>query len=232
MPWDHWRFLSDRICTDKLEKPNLVNEHELNREHVPLSMYRDQNHVGDFWRSHWLRGKEEMAAFLSSQCWCCGFVATVRDRKIFWSKFLVMCVVKKIMHPETVRQTHCLDPFNRDHRRCDRWMGGEDMGNFLLLRQCVTFAIKFRATRYNNKLYSSGKRTLGLCFGIRISAYRVVWKRQLWKTNSGVRPTETADFPTRSELTGPEGGKWPKFEFGEPLTEDLKLWPCLGRKKS
>ena len=36
--------------------------------------------------------KEEMAAFLC-QWQCYGFVASVRDRKLLWSKFLVICVV-------------------------------------------------------------------------------------------------------------------------------------------
>ena len=36
--------------------------------------------------------KEEMAVFLC-QWQCCGLVASVRDRKLLWSKFLVICVV-------------------------------------------------------------------------------------------------------------------------------------------
>ena len=38
----------------------------------------------------------------------------------------MICVVLRIMHPGTVRQTQSLDPFNRD-RRCDRWLREEDM---------------------------------------------------------------------------------------------------------
>ena len=35
----------------------------------------------------------------------------------------MICVVLRIMHPGTVRQTQSLDPFNRDGR-CDRWLRG------------------------------------------------------------------------------------------------------------
>ena len=61
-------------------------------------MRGDNNHVVDFQQSHWLRGKsprnvvkmkEEMAAFLVSGSVVGQFVAT---RKLFWSKFLVVCV--------------------------------------------------------------------------------------------------------------------------------------------
>ena len=57
-----------------------------------------RRHVVDFQQSHWLRGKsprnvvkmkEEMAAFLVSGSVVGQFVAT---RKLFWSKFLVVCV--------------------------------------------------------------------------------------------------------------------------------------------
>ena len=43
------------------------------------------------------------------------------------------------MYPGTVRQTHWLDPFNRDaDRRYDRWMQGEDM-----LKRWVMFSASF-----------------------------------------------------------------------------------------
>ena len=38
----------------------------------------------------------------------------------------MICVVLRIMHPGSVRQTQSLDPFNRD-RRCDRLLREEDM---------------------------------------------------------------------------------------------------------
>ena len=51
------------------------------------------------------------------------------------------------MHPETVRQTQWLDPFNRD-RRCDRWLREEDR-----LERCVISLFMFSASHEN--LYSS-----------------------------------------------------------------------------
>ena len=53
-------------------------------------------------------------------------------------------------------------------------MRGEDM--------LKRWGCKSRATRYNKKLYSSGRKILGLCFGIWISVYRVGRKRQFCKT--------------------------------------------------
>ena len=53
-------------------------------------------------------------------------MVSMRDQQLFWSKYLVICVVQRIMHPGTVRQTQWLDPFNGD-QRCDRWSREEDM---------------------------------------------------------------------------------------------------------
>ena len=65
-----------------------------------LRMRHDKNHVVDFRQSHWLieaksprnvvKMKEEMAAFFVCGSVVGQFVAT---RKLFWSKFLVICVV-------------------------------------------------------------------------------------------------------------------------------------------
>ena len=152
-------------------------------------MRRDKNHVVDFRQSHWLRGKilakccqdERRNGTFFRKWMCCGFVATVRDRKLFWSKFLVICVVQQIMRPGTVRQTHWLDPFNRD-RRCDRWMRGGDMQKrwviFSFYVQCKT-----RVTRYNKKLYSSGRKFLRFVLVYELACNgRVARKRQWCKT--------------------------------------------------
>ena len=108
-----------------------------------LRMRRDKYHVVDFQQSHWLRVKipskclKKWQLFLSRVVlWFCRHC----ERSRFWSKFSVICVVWKIMHPATVRQTHWWwlknDPFDRD-RRCDCWMREGDMpkkvGNFLVL---------------------------------------------------------------------------------------------------
>ena len=66
-----------------------------------LRMRRDINHVVNFRKSHWLRGKipakccqdERRNSSVFFQWQCCGFVATARDRKLFWSKFLAIYVV-------------------------------------------------------------------------------------------------------------------------------------------
>ena len=106
--------------------------------------------------------KEQMAAFFC-QWQCCGFVATMRDRKLFGRNFK-SCVVQKIMHPRNVRQTHWLDPVHQDWR-CNCWMRGEDM-----LKKCLIYSFyvqcKFRAIQYKKKLYSSVGKIIGLCLGI------------------------------------------------------------------
>ena len=118
-----WQFLSRRLAHRKrpatetkltikidLVKWFIVELHARARaQHIEqhssgekcLRMRRDINHVVDFRQSHWLRGKipakhcqdERRNGSFFRQWWCCGFVATVRDRKLFWSKFLVICVV-------------------------------------------------------------------------------------------------------------------------------------------
>ena len=86
------------------------------------------------------------------------FVASMRDRQLFWSKCLVICVVQRIIHPRTVRQTQWLDPFNRD-RRCDRQFREED----ILKRWVNSSLFMFSASLEN--LYSSWRITIGLCSG-------------------------------------------------------------------
>ena len=114
--------------------------------------------------------------FVTRQCRRCGFVASMRDRLLFWLKCLVICFVQRIMHPGTVRQTQWLDPFNQG-QRCHRWLREEDM----LKRWVIfTFFVQYKSREFIQQL---NKHYWALFW--RISVCRGVRKKQFSRTYAG-----------------------------------------------
>ena len=99
----------------------------------------------------------------------------MRDRLLFWSKCLVICVVQRIMYPGTVRQTQWLDPFNGD-RRCDRCLREEKnakkVGNFHFL--CL----------YKSREFIQRVKKHYCALFWRVTVYRVARKKKFCKTYS------------------------------------------------